>query len=155
LSCCLIGLGLALIAMTFADAGVSAVSPTLHGNVLDDNAVRLTFDDGTPVGSPTLPGPTIPAGTYTIQVYDDSELDNIHLTGPGVDLSTGVVENVSTTWTVTFQQGGSYKYQSDAHPNEVGYFQSSGSSSGASTAVSGSSASGSVSSGATAPSSPS
>ena len=121
----------------------------MHGYVLDDNTVRLTFDDGTSVGGSTAPGPTIPAGTYTVFVNDDSELDNIHLTGPGVDYSTGVVENGTPTWTVTFAPGASYKFQSDSHPNVggyYGYFQTSGSTaSGASSSGSSSSTSGATS----------
>lgn len=131
-----------LLALVLSRSGGAAVSQTMHGIVLDDNTVRLTFDDGTSVGSTTAPGPTIPAGTYTVVVNDDSELDNIHLIGPGVDLSTGVVENAQPTWTVTFQPGSSYKFQSDAHPTVggyYGYFQTSASSSGTSSGSSGSS----------------
>lgn len=144
-----------VVALALSRAGGAAVSQTMHGYVLDDNTVRLTFDDGTPVGSSTAPGPTIPAGTYTVFVNDDSELDNIHLTGPGVDYSTGVVENGTPTWTVTFAPGGSYKFQSDSHPNVggyYGYFQTSGSgassasSSGSSSSTSGNATSGSPSS---------
>ncbi len=67
----------------------------MHADVPDNDTVTLTFADGSPVGSQITPGPTIPPGTYTIQVYDDSERDNFHLTGPGVDQSTPVTDNAS------------------------------------------------------------
>jgi hypothetical protein len=142
----------AVLALGLANAGGAAVSQTMHGYVLDDFTTRLTFDDGSSVGSETAPGPTIPPGTYTVVVNDESELDNIHLTGPAVDYSTGVVANEAPTWTVTFQPGSSYKFQSDAHPNVAGYygyFQTSTSgSNSSSSATTGSSSSTSGSTGA-------
>ena len=123
-----------LTAGTQASRGAaSVVSPTMQANVLDDGNVHLLFADGTEVGSPTPPGPTIPAGSYTIQVNDDSEIDDIHITGPGVDMASGVVANLQTSWTITLQPGSSYRYTSDAHGNLGGYFQTSGSSTGPST----------------------
>jgi len=150
-----------LLVLVYPAVGLAAVSQTMRANVLDDNTVHLQFADGTEVGAPTAPGPTIPAGTYTIEVNDDSELDNIHISGPGVDMSSGgVVANVQATWTITFQPGSSYRYTSDAHTNYGGYFQTAGSSSGVSTSSSSpssgsntSSSSGSSSSGSAVPSS--
>jgi hypothetical protein len=130
--------------LVFANGGSSAVSQTMLATVPDDGTIHLTFADGSAVGSPTPPGPTIPAGTYAIQVNDDSELDDIHITGPGVDMSSGVVADLQTTWTVTFQPGSSYHYTSDAQANLGGYFQTSGTSSGASTPSSSSSSSSST-----------
>ena len=54
------------------------------------------------------------AGTYTIQVHDESEIHNFHLIGPGVNMATPVGDEVDVTWTVTFQDG-TYKFQCDPH----------------------------------------
>jgi hypothetical protein len=56
----------------------------------------------------------IRAGTYTIQVRDRSRLHNFHLTGPGVNMSTGVEFVGTTTWTVTFTAG-IYRFVCDPH----------------------------------------
>ena len=124
-----------------------AVSSTLHAFVHDDSTIGLMFDDGSPVGSQAHVPPTIPAGTYTIQVTDDAHDHNFHLTGPGVEQSTDIGGLSSPTWTVTFQPGGSYEFVCDAHPDFMyGNFTASGGSGGSS---SGGSSSGGSSSGGT------
>ena len=54
------------------------------------------------------------AGTYEIQVRDNSTLHNFHLTGPGVDKSTEVETRSTVTWLVTFMDG-IYKFVCDPH----------------------------------------
>jgi hypothetical protein len=56
----------------------------------------------------------IPAGSYTIQVRDRSRFHNFHLTGPGVNRSTGVEFVGTTTWSVTFTRG-LYRFVCDPH----------------------------------------
>jgi hypothetical protein len=110
----------------------------------------MTFDDGTEVGSQARTPPTIPPGTYTIRVIDDAVTHNFHLTGPGVDMTTPVDEALSTTWTVTFQPGSTYRYQCDIHSDFMyAVFQTSGtgSSGGSSGGTSGGSSGGSSSGG--------
>lgn len=53
-------------------------------------------------------------GKYTIVVKDLSNLHNFHLTGPGVNKSTGVASLGTKTWTVTLKKG-TYKYVCDPH----------------------------------------
>ena len=66
---------------------------------------------------------TLAAGTYTIQVDDQSGIHNFHLTGPGVDEMTDVGTTGMTTWTVTFEAG-SYHFQCDPHSSQMnGDFQ--------------------------------
>jgi len=66
---------------------------------------------------------TLAAGTYTIQVDDQSDIHNFHLTGPGVDEMTDVGTTGMTTWTVTFEAG-SYHFQCDPHSSQMnGDFQ--------------------------------
>jgi hypothetical protein len=57
----------------------------------------------------------LPPGTYTIEVTDTSSVGNFHLTGPGVDLKTGLGEVENVTWTVTFTEG-RYHFQCDFTP---------------------------------------
>ena len=60
-------------------------------------------------------------GTYTVQVTDNSDLHNFHLSGPGgVNESTGIEATGTSTWTVTLVDdpytGNEYTYVCDAHP---------------------------------------
>ena len=70
----------------------------------------------------TADGPVtrLAPGTYTIEVDDQSDMHNFHLTGPGgVDETTGVSETGMSTWEVTFQEEGSYHYQCDPHASSM------------------------------------
>jgi hypothetical protein len=53
-------------------------------------------------------------GDYTIQVSDQSDLHDFHLSGPGVNQSTDVPGTGDTTWNVTFVDG-TYSYVCDVH----------------------------------------
>ena len=57
-------------------------------------------------------------GTYEIAVDDRSAGSSFHLTGPGVDIKTGIDEIVQTTWTVTFTDG-TYLYFCDSAPGTM------------------------------------
>lgn len=57
-------------------------------------------------------------GTYDIAVSDRSELHNFHLTGPGVDMATAVLQKQEVTWTVTFADG-TYRFVCDEHASEM------------------------------------
>ena len=54
-------------------------------------------------------------GTYEIDVNDRSAESSFHLTGPGVDIATGIADVGHTTWTVTFTDG-TYLYFCDNLP---------------------------------------
>jgi archaellum component FlaG (FlaF/FlaG flagellin family) len=64
---CVLVLAAASAAATAAGAR-SAVSSTLYAGFDADGNIRLTFADGTMIGTPSAPGTVVPAGTYTIQV---------------------------------------------------------------------------------------
>ncbi len=53
-------------------------------------------------------------GPATITVNDRSRVDNLHLTGPGVNKTTGVAFRGRVTWNVTLLPG-TYSYRSDKH----------------------------------------
>lgn len=61
----------------------------------------------------------IPAGTYEIEVNDHSAEHNFHLTGPGVDMATGVGFVGRVTWTVTLRDASRYTYLCDPHPTQM------------------------------------
>ena len=51
-------------------------------------------------------------GDYTMSVTDQSAKDNLHLTGPGINLSTGLHFRGTTAWTLPLKPG-IYRYRSD------------------------------------------
>jgi plastocyanin len=139
---------LAAVGARAAFSSHTAVSQTMHAFVHDDASIGLAFDDGSPVGTQARTPPTIPPGTYTIKVVDDAQEHNFHLTGPGVEESTDIGGYATTTWTVTFQPGGTYRFLCDAHPDFMfGVFTVSGSAAGGTS--SGGTSSGGTSSGGT------
>jgi plastocyanin len=97
----------------------TASGSTLSGSVGPGFEISLTGPDGADVT-------TLEAGTYTIEVNDQSDIHNFHLTGPGVDESTEVGETGTTTWTVTLQSG-TYTFVCDPHASSMnGSFEVSG-----------------------------
>jgi plastocyanin len=69
---------------------------------------------------------TLAAGTYTIEVDDQSDIHNFHLTGEGVDVTT----DVSGTGTESFDvdlSAGTYTFVCDPHASTMtGSFEVSG-----------------------------
>ena len=85
-----------------------AQTTKLIGTVADPGTISLRTEAGTAVTD-------LPAGTYTIEVRDQSINHNFHLSGPGVDMRTEV-ENIETvTWTVTLQDRARYTFVCDPH----------------------------------------
>ncbi|MDP9436359.1 MAG: hypothetical protein M3P93_14685 [Actinomycetota bacterium] len=75
----------------------------------DSFVLSLTDSTGNKVTS-------LPAGQYQIEVDDQSDIHNFHLTGAGdVEESTSVPDKESPTWTVDLQAG-DYKAVCDPHP---------------------------------------
>jgi plastocyanin len=97
----------AVVAVLGAAGGAGAQSRTLTGVVGPGFTIRLTDSSGAAVKQ-------LDPGTYTIQVQDESDQHNFHLTGPGVDQATDVETTGTVTWTVTFNDG-SYHFQCDPH----------------------------------------
>ncbi len=84
---------------------------TLTATVGPGFDISLTGADGAAVS-------TLPAGDYTIEVDDQSDAHNFHLTGPGVDETTDVGGTGTDTWTVTLEAG-SYHFQCDPHASTM------------------------------------
>jgi hypothetical protein len=120
----------------------SAFSSTLYAGFDADGNIRLTYADGTMIGTPNPPGTLVPAGTYTIMLNNNG-LDDVggvhsfHLFGPGVNLSAGTNLYDTTTWTATFQPASTYMYQDDDNPTTIHeVFGTPGSGAGAGTTTS-------------------
>ncbi len=99
-----------------APAAVPTVLTGVVGTPEDPDAfvITLTDESGQPVS-------TLPAGEYTIQVQDLSDVHNFHLSGGSVDETTTVEEVVDTTFDVTLEPG-EYTFECDPHPRMTGSF---------------------------------
>jgi len=129
-------IGLAVVALALAGCGgddedaavttdtettetTTAAGSTLAASVGPGFEISLTAPDGADVE-------TLAAGTYTIEVDDQSDIHNFHLTGTGVDESTEVGEVETETWNVTLGAG-TYDFVCDPHAGSMnGSFEVSG-----------------------------
>jgi len=84
--------GLLLLAGALGISSSSAADlPSLNVFFQKDRTFLLSLADGTPVGGPSAPGTTIPAGSYRVNVDDTAQaVMQFHLTGPGVELITNM-----------------------------------------------------------------
>jgi hypothetical protein len=99
--------------------GAAAGGGTLIGSVGPGFEISLTTEDAQGIS-------TLAPGSYTIEVDDQADIHNFHLTGPGVDESTDVAETGSETFEVDLQPG-TYTYLCDPHAvTMVGTFEVAG-----------------------------
>jgi plastocyanin len=92
-----------------ASPTVALAQTKLIGTVADPASISLRHESGAAVTD-------IPAGTYTIEVRDQSVMHNFHLSGPGgVDQRTDVETTGTVTWTVTLQDKARYTFVCDPH----------------------------------------
>ena len=97
----------------------TASGSTLTASVGPGFEISLTGADGADVS-------TLAAGSYTIEVDDQSDIHNFHLTGPGVDETTDVSDTGTATWEVTVESG-TYSFVCDPHSSSMsGSFEVSG-----------------------------
>src|SRR5947208_1962299 len=108
--------GVVFLVALFLPSAAGADNPTLEGFVgaEDSFSIRLQDANGALVKH-------VDAGTYTIKVHDLSEIHNFHLTGPGVNKSTGVRFRGKATWRLKVTPG-RYVYRSDKHKKLRGSF---------------------------------
>jgi hypothetical protein len=108
----LLAAAVATTALVLALAGgAGAQSPTLFATVGPGFSIRLADASGNRVLS-------LAPGTYTIEVRDQGDMHNFHLSGPGVDKATEVDGTGTFLWTVALTDG-SYHYDCDAHPLQM------------------------------------
>ena len=96
---------------TSTDTTTTASGTTLSGSVGPGFEISLKDANGADVT-------TLSAGTYTINVDDQSDIHDFHLSGPGVDEATEVGTTGMTTWDVTLEAG-SYHFQCDPHSSQM------------------------------------
>ena len=133
-------IGLAALALALAGCGGSDEgSDTTETTTTSETTTDTTAASGTTLTASVGPGfdisltdadgaavSTLSPGEYTIEVNDQSDIHNFHLTGPGVDEMTDVGGTGTETWTVTFEAG-SYHFQCDPHASTMnGDFEVSG-----------------------------
>ncbi|MFL5971437.1 MAG: plastocyanin/azurin family copper-binding protein [Gaiellaceae bacterium] len=102
----LLAAGTALAAL--ASPSIALAQTKLIGTVADPGTITLRTEAGAAVTD-------VPAGTYTIEVRDQSINHNFHLSGPGVDQRTDVETIETQTWTVTLQNRARYAFVCDPH----------------------------------------
>ena len=94
-------------------------STVLKGSVGPGFDISLSTEDGQAVE-------TLAAGTYTLEVDDQSDIHNFHLTGTGVDVMTEVPATGVESFDITVEAG-TYKFQCDPHASSMnGSFEVSG-----------------------------
>ena len=95
------------------DTSGTATGTKLIGSVAsDDFTITLTTEDGTDVTS-------LPAGDYTLEIVDKSDIHNFHLTGPGgVDVMSEVGGQEDEDYPITLVAG-SYHFQCDPHSTQM------------------------------------
>ena len=91
----------------------------LKGSVGPGFDISLSTEDGQAVE-------TLVAGSYTLEVDDQSDIHNFHLTGTGVDVKTDVGATGAESFDVTVEAG-TYNFVCDPHAGSMnGSFEVSG-----------------------------
>jgi plastocyanin len=124
-----VGLAVAVLALAGCGGGDDETSGATEPETTTETApivdigttLLASVGPGFEISFSTADGPVtrLAPGTYTIEVDDQSDMHNFHLTGPGgVDEATSVSETGTTTWEVAFQQG-TYHFQCDPHASSM------------------------------------
>ncbi|MGH3135804.1 MAG: cupredoxin domain-containing protein [Gaiellaceae bacterium] len=106
------------------DTGTTTETPTPAGSTLTGSVgpgfeISLSTENGEPVEA-------LPAGSYTVEVDDQSDIHNFHLTGTGVDVATDVGSTGVESFEVTVEAG-TYEFVCDPHASSMnGSFEVSG-----------------------------
>ena len=90
-----------------ATSGGGSASGTLKGETGPGFTIEVSMDGED--------AESIPAGTYTLEVEDKSDMHNFHLIGPGVDEEVTDVPFVGDNSVEVTLEPGTYTYQCDPH----------------------------------------
>lgn len=130
-------IGLAVVALAVAgcgsdddgEAGGTTETETTATTPADGSALAASVGPGFEIsltGSDGADVETLAAGTYTIEVDDQSDIHNFHLSGGSVEESTEVSGTGTDTWEVTLDEG-AYSFVCDPHAGTMnGSFEVSG-----------------------------
>jgi plastocyanin len=83
----------------------------LKGSVGPGFSISISTEDGDPVQ-------TLPAGSYELEIEDQSSAHNFHLSGPGVDISTEVAETGTQNVPLDLAPG-TYEFVCDPHASQM------------------------------------
>lgn len=100
----------ALVAHVLAGAAHSQ-APVLRATVVEQTSVTLADAAGAAVSQ-------LAPGAYTVVVDDRSPTDNFHLSGPGLNLDSGLTFEGSRTWELTLGDG-PYTFVSDTRADTM------------------------------------
>ena len=129
--------GLAVVALALAGcggddedaAGTSDTETTTATTSTDGNTLSASVGPGFEIslmGADGADVETLAAGTYTVEVDDQSDIHNFHLSGGSVDESTDVSGTGMETWELTLAEG-AYSFVCDPHAGSMsGSFEVSG-----------------------------
>ena len=93
------------------DTGAATATKLIGSVASDDFTITLTTEDGTNVTS-------LPAGDYTLEIVDKSDIHNFHMTGSGVDVMSEVGSQEDEDYPITLVAG-SYHFQCDPHSSTM------------------------------------
>ena len=93
-------------AVSLVASALAATKPRLAGPVRPGFTISL--EQGAKKATSVRPG------AYAVVIDDPSSAHNFHLTGPGVNKTTGVGFTGNVTWKVTLKKG-TYKFICDPH----------------------------------------
>ena len=91
-----------------ASPTVALAQTRLIATVSDPANISLSHENGSAVTD-------VAAGSYSIEVRDQSIQHNFHLSGPGVDERTEVETTGTVTWSVTLADRSRYTFVCDPH----------------------------------------
>jgi copper binding plastocyanin/azurin family protein len=97
-------------------AGTTTTSPAGSPVAVLDGTVGPGFTIALTKGG--APVTTLAVGTYTLNVDDEADIHDFHLTGPGVDVSTDVAFTGKKSFTITLKAG-TYHFQCDPHAGSM------------------------------------
>lgn len=103
----------AAVSLLGAAGAARADNPVLTGDVGANDSFTISLVDAG--GSAVT---HLAAGTYSLTVHDHSAFHNFHLSGPGVDASTGVDFVGDQTFTVTLGDG-TFFFNCDPHSSQM------------------------------------
>jgi plastocyanin len=97
-----------------SNSSSSSAAPAASGGS-GGNALSATVGPGFTI---SMDKTSVPAGSYTLTVDDQSSGHNFHLTGDGVDVKTEVSETGTKTFQITLKPG-TYRFLCDPHASSM------------------------------------